>query len=425
VTTKPVFWLGRQPILDLTSSTIGYELLFRSDSANAAKIDDDKIATASVINHAFGELGIASVLGEGRGFINFDADLLLSEVVELLPPERTVIEILEHTKVTPEVIARCRELRELGFSFALDDIVQIGGDSEQLLPLVDIVKVDVLGSQAEQLKDLVARARGAGRMQLLAEKVDTREQADRCRELGFDLFQGYFFAKPVVMQGKRNDPSRRVLMQLLQQILADTDTGAIEETFKQAPDLSYKLMRLVNSVAIGARSPVQSLPHAIKILGRAQLQRWVQVLLFTSQGSTGFQSPLLNLAAARGKFMELLAIRMDDQRWADRAFMTGILSLLDTLLEMPMNDVLAQLSLPDDVCAALLHRRGPLGQYLLVIEALERADGAEVSRMLASGKPCTTAELAQLQITSLCWANRLGQVDSSASTASPARAARA
>jgi EAL and modified HD-GYP domain-containing signal transduction protein len=280
----------------------------------------------------------------------------------------------------------------------------------------------VLASQKEQLKDLVSRARGAGRMQLLAEKVDTREQADRCRELGFDLFQGYFFAKPVVMQGKRHDPSRRVLMQLLQQILADTDTGAIEETFKQAPDLSYKLMRLVNSVAIGARSPIQSLPHAIKILGRAQLQRWVQVLLFTSQGAANFQSPLLNLAAARGKFMELLAIRMDDQRWADRAFMTGILSLLDTLLETSMGDVLAQLSLPDDVRAALLQRRGPLGQYLLVIEALERADGAEVARMLASGKPCTTAELAQLQITSLCWANRLGQVDSAASPASPARA---
>jgi EAL and modified HD-GYP domain-containing signal transduction protein len=425
MTTKPVFWLGRQPILDLKSSTIGYELLFRSDSANAATIDDDKMATATVINHAFGELGIASVLGEGRGFINFDADLLLSEVVELLPPERTVIEILEHTKITPEVVERCRELRELGFSFALDDIVQLGGETEQLLPLVDIVKVDVLASQAEQLTELVARARGTGRMQLLAEKVDTREQADRCRELGFDLFQGYFFAKPVVMQGKRNDPSRRVLMQLLQQIVADNDTGSLEETFKQAPDLSYKLMRLVNSVAIGARSPIQSLPHAIKILGRAQLQRWVQVLLFTSQGSAGFQSPLLNMAAARGKFMELLAAKTNDRRWSDRAFMTGILSLLDTLLEMPMNDVLAQLSLPDDVCAALLQRRGELGQYLLVIEALERADAAEVSRLLASGKPCSTADLAQLQITALCWSNRLGQIEATASSPSQPRAARA
>jgi c-di-GMP-related signal transduction protein len=424
VTTRPVFWLGRQPILDLKSSTVGYELLFRSDAANAATIHDDKMATASVINHAFGELGIASVLGEGRGFINFDADLLLSDVVELLPPERTVIELLENTKITPEVVERCRELRERGFSFALDDIVQLAG-YEQLLPFVDIVKVDVLAAQAEQLAGLVKSARNAGHVQLLAEKVDTREQADRCRALGFDLFQGYFFARPVVMQGRRSDPSRRVLMQLLQQILADTDAGGLEETFKQAPDLSYKLMRLVNSVAIGARSPVQSLPHAIKILGMTQLQRWVQVLLFTGQGSTGFQSPLLNMAAARGKFMELLAANTNDRGWSDRAFMTGILSLLDTLLEMAMTDVLAQLSLPDDVVAALVQRRGPLGQYLLIIEALERADAAEVSRLLASGKPCTTAELAQLQITALCWANRLGQVEAPASGPTQARAARA
>jgi EAL and modified HD-GYP domain-containing signal transduction protein len=411
VITTPVFWLGRQPILDLKSSTIGYELLFRSDAANAARIDDDRMATASVINHAFGELGIASVLGEGRGFINFDGELLLSEVVELLPPERTVIELLEHTTITPEVVDRCRELRERGFSFALDDIVHLDGACKPLLPFVDIVKIDVLASQADQLEKLVAHARSTGGMQLLAEKVDTREQAERCRELGFDLFQGYFFARPVVMQGRRSDPSRRVLMQLLQQILSDTDNAALENTFKQSPDLSYKLMRLVNSVAIGSRSTIQSLSHAIAILGRTQLQRWVQILLFTHQGSGGFQSPLLNLAAARGKLMELLGAKTNDQRWADRAFMTGILSLLDTLLEMPMQDVLAQLRLPDDVCQALLHRRGPLGHYLLVIEALERADAAEVSVLLASGKPCSTAELAQLQVSALCWANRLGQVD--------------
>ncbi|HUO68204.1 MAG TPA: HDOD domain-containing protein [Gammaproteobacteria bacterium] len=427
--TKPAFWLGRQPILDAMAATVGYELLFRSDPGNAAQVEDHRAATAIVINHAYSELGIAAVLGECRGFINFDGELLMSDVVELLPPERTVIELLEGLDVTELVIERCRELRERGFSFALDDVVQIDNVHASLLSLIDVVKIDVLATPAGKLADLVRKARGAARVKLLAEKVDTRAQADVCRELGFDLYQGYFFARPVVMQGRRTDPSKRVLMRLLEQTLDDdTDTDDIEHTFKQAPDLSYKLMRLVNSVGMGLRSPIESLSHAVKILGRRQLQRWLQVLLFANQTATDFPSPLLQMAAARGKLLELLAERSSrDAHLHDRAFMTGILSLLDTLLEMPMSEVIGQIHLPDDVRAALLQRNGRLGRLLLIVEALERTDDAEVAALLAEGDPCTTDELPMLQIAALSWSNRLGQTGEGKeqrSTQSPSRAAR-
>src|SRR5689334_21850087 len=201
------------------AATVGYELLFRSDPGNYAQVEDHRAATAIVINHAYSELGIAGVLGECRGFINFDAELLMSDVVELLPPERTVIELLEGLHVTRPVIERCRELRERGFSFALDDVVQLDDVNAPLLSLIDVVKIDVLATPAAKLAELVHRARAAARVKLLAEKVDTRAQADRCRELGFDLFQGYFFARPVMMQGRRTDPSKRVLMRLLEQTL--------------------------------------------------------------------------------------------------------------------------------------------------------------------------------------------------------------
>ena len=197
------------------AATVGYELLFRSDPGNAAQIEDHRTATAIVINHAFSELGIAAVLGECRGFINFDSELLMSDVVELLPPERTVIELLEGIDVTEPVVERCRDLRSRGFSFALDDIVQLDDVHAALLSIIDVVKIDVLATPPHKLADLVRKARGTARVKLLAEKVDTRAQADRCLELGFDLFQGYFFARPVMMQGRRTDPSKRLLMRLL------------------------------------------------------------------------------------------------------------------------------------------------------------------------------------------------------------------
>jgi c-di-GMP-related signal transduction protein len=411
VLTRPAFWLGRQPILDAMAATVGYELLFRSDPANSAQVEDHRMATAIVINHAFSELGIAAVLGECRGFINFDSELLMSDVVELLPPERTVIELLEGIDVTQPVIERCRELRSRGFSFALDDIVQLDDVHAPLLSIIDVVKIDVLATPTDRLPDLVRKARSAARVKLLAEKVDTRAQADRCLDLGFDLYQGYFFARPVLMQGRRTDPSKRVLLRLLEQTVDDeTDTADIEDTFKQAPDLSYKLMRLVNSVGMGLRSPIESLSHAVKILGRRQLQRWLQVLLFANQTAVDFPSPLLQMAAARGRLMELLADKSTrDNHLHDRAFMTGILSLLDTLLEMPMSEVIDQIHLPDDVRSALLQRNGRLGRLLLIVEALERTDDAEVASLLADGDPCTTDELPLLQIAALSWSNRLGQ----------------
>ena len=405
-----MFWLARQPILDLTGNTVAYELLFRSGATGGAQVTDDRIATATVINHAFNELGLAAVLGPCRGYINFDAGLLMSDVVELLPPERTMIELLETVEITDAVVERCRDLRARGFSFALDDIVQFDATHEPILPLVDVVKVDVKAIPAESLPGLVASVREhPGRAKLLAEKVDTVEQADRCRRLGFELFQGYFFARPVMLQGRRADPSRSVLMRLLQQSMGDVDSAEIEATFKQAPELSYKLVRLVNSVGIGCQYEIRSLSHALAMLGRRQLQRWLQVLLFAHHSAGDFPSPLLQMAAARGRFMELLSEQAGKPQAAcDLAFMTGILSLLDALLKMPIADALGDIVLPQDARDALLGRKGRLGRMLLLAEALERSEDVEVSRLMEAQDLCSTARLPALQIEALSWATGLG-----------------
>lgn len=406
----PNFWLARQPILDLTGNTVAYELLFRSSATGGAGVTDDRTATATVISHAFSELGLASVLGGCRGYINFDATLLMADVVELLPPERTMIELLETVELTTAVVERCRELRARGFCFALDDVEQLDANHAPILPLVDVVKVDVKATPAEALPGLVARVREQPRrVKLLAEKVDSRDQAERCRQLGFELFQGYFFARPVVLQGRRVDPSRSVLLRLLQQSVADADIGSLEATFREAPELSYKLVRLVNSVGIGIPSEIRSLRHALMMLGRRPLQRWLQVLLFAHHGAGDFPSPLLQMAAARGRLLELLSEQCGaPQDACDEAFMTGILSLLDTLLQAPMTEVLSDIAVPPAVREALLERGGRLGRMLQLAEALEQADDEEVSRLLEADGLWPTEILPQVQIAALGWSTGLG-----------------
>ena len=406
---SPTFLLGRQPILDRNQNTVAYELLFRSGCREGANVSDDRMATSSVIAHAFNELGIDAVLGGCRGFINFDAELLMSGVVELLPPDRTVVELLETVEINDDIVSRCRELRAAGFHFALDDIVQMDVTHDALLPLIEVVKVDIPATPAGDVPGLVTRARRAG-VKLLAEKVDSLEQANWCRDLGFDLFQGYYFARPVILEGRRADPSKQVLMNLLQQTLTDAEPQAIEQTFKQSPELSYKLMRLVNSVSMGFRSKIQSLSHALVVLGTRQLQRWLQVLLFAHHSTGDFPSPLLTLAVTRGKLMELLAERESfDEGYRDRAFMTGILSLMDALLGTPVAEIVAQLNVTDDVRDALLSRTCRIGKLLRLAEALEQNDEATVASILADGRPCTLAELPALQVAAMTWGNGIAQ----------------
>ncbi|MHB8167191.1 MAG: EAL and HDOD domain-containing protein, partial [Sulfuricella sp.] len=338
-------FLGRQPILDRNQHIVAYELLFRSSSqARSANVTNDLLATAQVIIHAFSELGIASVLGDKKGFINFSADLLLSDMIELLPQDKVVIELLETIQVDEQIIRRCQELKAMGFSLALDDF---GGDAqfEPLFDIVEVVKFELPQMGQEALEKHVNHIK-RWPVKLLAEKVEDIDQAIQCKGLGFDLFQGYYFARPVVLSGKRADSSKLMLLKLLELILGDAETHEIERAFKHNPSLSYNLLRLVNSVAVGTRYKISSLKQAIVVLGRQQLQRWLQLLLFVNRGGD-LQNPLLELAATRGKLMELLAVAQSkrDKDHHDRAFMTGIMSLLDTLLGMPMEEVVKQVSL--------------------------------------------------------------------------------
>ncbi|MDO9244014.1 MAG: EAL domain-containing protein, partial [Rhodocyclaceae bacterium] len=235
--TEEIF-IGRQPILDRSQQLVAYELLFRSGSKhNSANIEDNLGATASVINHAFAELGIEQALGPYKGFINCDESLLLSDMIEILPADKIVLEVLETVEVTPQIIERCSGLKARGFTLALDDFVHFEDKWKPLLGLIEIVKVDLNALSQEQL-GTVTDALKRWPLTLLAEKVESREQAEHCHQLGYHLFQGYYFAKPAIIAGKKLGHSQLTLMRLLGLVLEDAETPMLEGVFKQEPGLA-------------------------------------------------------------------------------------------------------------------------------------------------------------------------------------------
>jgi len=404
-------FIGRQPILDRNQGLYAYELLFRRSLVNNAQVTDDVAATATVLTHVFSELGLETALGPYIGFVNLDATMLMSDVLEILPRERFVLEVLETVKITPDILQRCRKLKDLGFKLALDDFVTLEESYRPMLELADIVKVDVLGMDQQALSKTAQLLR-AWPVRLLAEKVDNQAQVTQCRELGFELFQGYFFAKPTVISGKKLSQSELPLLRLLGLILGDAETAEIEGIFKQEPGLSLNLIRLTNSAALSLPQRIVSLRHAITVLGRRQLQRWLQLLLYTSSSASGnIANPLLQLAATRGRLMELLAGAMPgsngDQE--DHAFMTGIMSLMPALLQLPMEEILKSLPLAPSVRDALAGHQGQLGRLLALTEALEQPESTAYGTLIAQ-LPGLNAQTVNASLTqALAWASSIGR----------------
>jgi c-di-GMP phosphodiesterase len=402
------FFLARQPILDRNQSLVAYELLFRNTASGPASFTSDLSATAAVIAHA-SQLGMEKVVGQSLGYLNADAAVLMSDIFQFLPREKVVLEIVESVRVTPDFLDRVRALMDEGFRFALDDVITDSEDVRQLLPLVEIVKLDLRDMPISTLPKLVAQFKQANK-KLLAEKVETREQFELCLKLGFDYFQGYYFAKPAVLSGKKLSPSQSAIMDLMALINRDADTREIERTIKKDVSLCFNLLRLVNTPAVGTRR-IDSIAQALLVLGRSQLQRWLQIMLYAEPCKKGNgATPLLTLAATRGKLLELIATREDGIAAGNTAFTVGIMSLMDTLFGMPMQEILDQVCVVDEVSDALLHREGRFGEMLRLVEGLEgmaEADAALdelIERFQLSGD-----DLNVLQLDAFEWGDSVAQ----------------
>ncbi|SCX17360.1 diguanylate phosphodiesterase [Nitrosomonas eutropha] len=404
-------FLGKQPILDRNQKLIAYELLFRTAmDINQAEVSDGFHASANVVVNAYGYLGIQQVLGNLRGFINIDHGLLLDDVVLLLPSKHVVLELLETIPATPEVVQRCAELKRMGYHLALDDVTCIDDRTEALLPFANVIKVDVLALTDAEISQLIQKLK-AWPVILLAEKVNSPERARICMDLGFEMFQGYFFAKPIIVSGSKIKSSRLFLLRLLSLVMHGAEIDEIERLFKHKPGLSYSLLRVVNSVAAALPHKIGSIRQALIVMGYRPLQRWIQLLLYAADpaGKLTNNNALMQTAAIRGRLMELIATidRPHDKNYQDRAFMTGIMSLLDTLFSMDIQQIVNKLEMPDEVIRALLHREGRLGCKLRLIEAREKGDMKQVESIMAELEFLDQTSLAKAELDALDWANHI------------------
>lgn len=381
-------FLFRQPILNQKQELAGYQLSFRS--TNDGGEDRSEHHSGAALCAAYSELGMRSALGNACAYIGIDADFLQQNAIELLPHEGVVLELLLDDIPRKDMLTRCRCLRERGYSLALTNYRGIDDRSRPLLPIVDVIKIDIQAADEAQLRDL------AGSLQrlpinLLAQGVDTCEQMERCSGLGFALFQGRYFARAEIVSGRRLSASQAALIRLINLVGRDVDTSVVEDAFKHEPALTLNLLRVVNS--IGHRGshfaqPVTSLRHAITLLGRRQLQRWLSLLLLApAHGSMdASRSPLLQVAALRGRMMELL-IEVDqprERKLGDLAFLTGILSMMPVALGLPIEEILGQIAVDDEVWAALCRHEGRLGAILSLLECFDGDDANGCDHRLSS-----------------------------------------
>ncbi len=372
--------VARQPIFDDRQKLVGFELLYRqSEHATAAQGASSTVMASTTVVQAVLGIGLDRLTEGERVWINLSRDLIVERAWEILDPKAVVLEVLETVEPDADVIAACTDAKKRGYQLALDDFEW----HEKWIPLLELasmVKVDVQGKTLDQLKPIVARLKTFN-VKLLAERVETDRVRSECASIGFTLFQGYFYCQPETVVKRDLSAAESSALQLLNLVRNEaTPTAQVEQGIKRDPAMTFKLLRIVNSAAMGFKG-IESIPHALRLLGRTQLERWLTLLVMASFATGGArQRELFKLSLTRARLLEL----MSDASDRDQRFLVGMFSMLHVLLQAPMKDVIATLQLSDAVSQALLERTGPHGPLLAGLEAYEVGDWDRVEEVTGS-----------------------------------------
>lgn len=363
-------FIGRQPIFDRDLNVFAYELLFRSGTRNHAGEFDGDQATSQVIVNAFIEIGLEQIVGPHPAFINLTRSFVTSVTPLPFPKDRVVLELLEDIRPDAEVVSGVRNLAAQGYVIALDDFVF----NENLKPLIEhaqIVKIDLMTLSREELAEHVRLLNGYD-VKLLAEKIETQEEFEHCKALGFSYFQGYFLSRPNIVQSTQLPPNRLAVLQLLAKLQdPQSDATDIEALIGQDVALSYKLLRYINSAFFAFPKKIESIRQAVVYLGMQSIKTWVSLLVVAGLGNK--PAELVTQAMQRAKMCELLA-KTAKRPNADSYFTVGLFSLLEALMDTPLEKILASLPFTDDIRRALLEQEGPYGEALSCAIAYEKGD---------------------------------------------------
>jgi len=379
--------VGRQPIYGKNVEVFAYELLFRNSEVNAASFEDGNAATAQVMLNTFIEIGLDQIVDEHLAFINLTRDFVLGNYCMALPKERVVLEVIENLRVDQELIMALSHLSRLGYRIALDDFVY----HDSLTPLVelaDIIKVDILELDREAVKDHVGILRHYP-VKLLAEKVETHEEFEFCRELGFDYFQGYFFCKPNIVAGKPIPANRMAILALLTQLHApDLKVSQLEYILNEDFSVSSQVLRYINSAFFAMPKHVDSINEAVHMVGTERMRTWASLLMLARLQEKPVE--LLVTAIVRARMCEQLG-RARQVSDPDQYFAVGLFSVLDGVLDQSIQDIVETLPLSADIREALANRKGAMGLMLERVMAYERGewdlalgDGVEAENVKAA-----------------------------------------
>lgn len=361
-------YIARQPIYDRQLNVYGYELLYRAGATNSANVVDGDVATSQVLVNALMEIGLSELVGRSLAFINLTERYIVEGLPEVLAQAGVVLEILEDVIPGTYFLDALASLKAEGYTIALDDFIY-HDDKQPMLALADLVKVDLTAFPGEQLEAELERLKPFN-TKLLAERVETQEEFERCKTLGFDFFQGYFFSKPHMIKGKRAPTNRIAVLRLLALLQnPDLDFRDLETIIGQDVSLSYRILRYINSAQYFFAKKITSTKHAVTLLGIRTLRRWVTILTLSNlDDDKPFALMLATLV--RAKMCETLAPKLKIA--PDSAFTVGLFSTLDAFTDQPMEEVLSLLPLAEDINQALATRQGPLGGMLQTVIAYEQ-----------------------------------------------------
>lgn len=393
-------FVARQPIFTRDERVFGYELLFREGLEACFAAKDVEAACRSTVDTSL-LMGLDTLCSGAYAFVNCTREALLREHATLLPPHTTVVEVLESVPADAEVEDACRRLRHAGYLVALDDFVP-NDPREPLTAVVDFIKLDLLATPRKQWQEMAARY--APRIQMLAEKVETREEFQATRSMGFTYFQGYFFQRPVIVSATEIPPSQLNYVRMLHVVHQPTiDFGKLEKLIKQEASLCYRLLRYLNSAVFGFAREIRSVRHALSMLGEEEIRRWISLAATVGAGQ---QRPaeLLQNALIRAHFCELISRRL--QRGEAEYFLLGLLSLIDAILGMPMQKILEGLPLDREIKTALLGMPGKLTVLYDLMVAQENADWAKCGE-IAKRLHIPEEVIAKAYLESVHWAREV------------------
>jgi c-di-GMP-related signal transduction protein len=396
-------YLARQPILNRGRELFAYELLFRNSLQNSCDGLNLELASTSVLDTSF-LIGFDKITGGHPMFINCPRDFLLRDYVSLFPPKSVVVEILETVKPDQEIIEVCRNLKRAGFTIALDDFV----DSPEWAPLVeiaDIIKVDFRLTGRKEQSAIVSRYAGKN-LRMLAEKVETQEEFSEALQIGYSLFQGYFFCRPEMMQHHDLPAFKLAYLELLHEATAsEFDIRKLSSKIKHEASLTFRLLRYLNSAAFALQSEIHSVEHALSLLGERELRKWIAVV---SVGvlADGKPDELMTIPLIRGRFCELMAPLAGMHGHASDLFLMGLLSIMDAILDQPLDSILADLPVRSEIKDALQSRAGLYWQLLEIAIAHERADWEKASA-LVSEVGMNEEKVSSLYVAAVDWSTAL------------------